>query len=96
MDRESILRILSENAAQIRRMGVKSLAVFGSVVRGEATPQSDVDVLVSFQGPVTFDRYMDVKLYLEDRLECPVDLVIAEALHQRLRPYVQQEAVYVT
>ncbi len=95
MDREAILRILRENAAQIRQMGVQSLAVFGSVVRGEATPQSDVDVLVSFRGPVTFDRYMDVKLFLEDQLGCRVDLVVAEALHQRLRPYVQREAVYV-
>ena len=95
IDKKHVIQILNQNTAQIRQMGVTSLAVFGSVARGEATAQSDVDVLVSFQEPVTFDRYMDVKMLLEDQLGYPVDLVIAESLHQRLKPYVQQEAIYV-
>ena len=94
--REQILQALRQDSDQLQILGVKSLAVFGSVARGEASSQSDVDILVSFQGEVTFDRYMDLKIYLEDKLDCPVDLVIAESLHQRIRPFVQQDAVYVS
>jgi predicted nucleotidyltransferase len=96
ISREHILQILRQNSGQLQDLGVKSLAIFGSVARGEATAQSDVDVLASFEGAATFDKYMDLKIYLEDQLNCSVDLVIAEALHKRIQPYVQQEAVYVT
>jgi uncharacterized protein len=95
LNREHILHTLRQNSAQLHTFGVKSLAVFGSVARGEASGQSDVDILVSFRGAVTFDRYMDLKIYLEDQLDCTVDLVIAESLHQRVKPYIQQDAVYV-
>ena len=95
-NREQVLRILQQNSARLQSLGVKSLAVFGSVARGEASTQSDVDVLVSFEGAATFDKYMDLKIYLEDQLDCPIDLVIAESLHKRIQPIVEQEAVYVT
>lgn len=54
--------------------------MFGSASRDEAGPSSDVDVLVSFTAPATFDRYMDVKLFIEDLLGCRVDLVTEDAL----------------
>ena len=95
-NREHILQTLRQNSDQLQILGVKSLAIFGSVVRGEATDQSDVDILVSFDGAASFDKYMDVKIYLEDQLNCTVDLVVAEALHKRIQSYVLQEAVYVT
>ena len=95
MNQETILEILQKHQRQLQKMGVKSLALFGSVARGESTAESDVDILVSFQQPATFDAYMDVKIYLEDQLNRTVDLVIAEALHPRVKPFVQQDAVYV-
>ena len=95
INREDILKTLRQNSDQLESLGVKSLALFGSVARDEATAKSDVDLLVSFRSAVTFDKYMDLKIYLEDQLNCTVDLVIAEALHQRLQPYVQREALYV-
>ncbi|MCK4600462.1 nucleotidyltransferase family protein [Candidatus Bipolaricaulota bacterium] len=76
-------------------LGVKSLALFGSLARGDAGPESDVDILVEFQGPSTFDRYMDLKFFLEELLNRPVDLVTRKALKPRLRPYVEKEAIYV-
>lgn len=76
-------------------MGVRSLAVVGSTARGESKPDSDVDVLVEFDGPTTFDRYMDVKLLLEDDLGCRVDLVTRKALHPLLKDIVDREAVRV-
>ena len=75
---------------------MKSLAVFGSVARGEAGPESDVDILVEFEGRATFDRYMGLKFFLEDLLGRRADLVTRKALKPRLRPYVEREAIYVT
>ena len=96
MDRDEILQVLRDHQAELRAMGVKSLAIFGSVARGEATPESDVDVLVEFDGPATFDRFMETKFFLEDLLGCSVDLVTRQALKPRIRPHVEREALYVT
>jgi predicted nucleotidyltransferase len=97
MDREHVLKILTKHQIELAEIGVKSLAVFGSVARGEADAESDIDILVDFhQTPVTFDGYMDVKIYLEDLLDVPVDLVVSESLHPRVKPFVHQDAVYVT
>lgn len=54
-----------------------------------------VDILVEFDGPVTFDRFMDVKFFLEDLLGCQVDLVMPQTLKPRLRPHILRDAVYV-
>jgi len=96
MTREQILEQLSARADEIRaRFRVASLAVFGSVARGECTPGSDLDVLVAFEGRADFDRYMDLKFFLEDLLGMRVDLVTDAALRPRLRPAVEQEAIHV-
>jgi predicted nucleotidyltransferase len=50
----------------LNSLGVKSLAIFGSVARGEADAGSDVDILVDFEGPATFDAYMETKFLLEE------------------------------
>ena len=74
------------------RFGVRELAVFGSVARGEASDASDLDVLVDFAGPATFDGYMGLKLFLEDSLGVKVDLVTRAALKPRLRERIESEA----
>ena len=77
------------------RYGVLDLALFGSVVRDQADPGSDVDMLVTFEGPATSERYFGVLFYLEDLLGCEVDLVTSKALREELRPHVEREAVHV-
>lgn len=96
MDKEEILALLAAHRAELDRYGVQSLAVFGSVARGEAGPESDVDVLVEFEGPATFDGYMDVKFFLEDLLGRTVDLVTPKAVRPQMRPYIEREMVYVS
>ena len=96
MNKEETIRRLVEHRQELVRLGVKSLALFGSVVRDEAQPTSDVDLLVEFEGQGTFDRYMELKFYLEQLLGCRVDLVIRKALKPRLRDVVEKEALYVT
>jgi len=95
MQREDVLKLIADNREAISTLGVKSLALFGSLARGDAGPESDVDILVEFQGSSTFDRYMDLKFFLEELLNRPVDLVTRKALKPRLRPYVEKEAIYV-
>ena len=96
MKKEQILTLLAAHRADLDRYGVKSLALFGSVARDDAGEDSDIDVLVEFEGPATFDGYMELKFYLEDLLGKPVDLVTPKALRPQLRPRIEQELVYVS
>ena len=96
MNRETVLALLRAHLPELReRFGVQQLRLFGSVARGTALPDSDVDVLVGFDGPATAKRYFGVQFYLEDLLQRPVDLVTEKALRERLRPYVEREAIAV-
>jgi uncharacterized protein len=96
MNRANVLQHLASSKAELaRRYGVIGLALFGSVARGTARPDSDVDVLVAFDGPATSSRYFGVQFFLEDLLGCRVDLVTDKALRAELRPYVEREAVHV-
>jgi predicted nucleotidyltransferase len=79
----------------VERYGVTDIALFGSTVRDSAKPDSDIDVLVSFDGPATSARYFGVQFYLEDLLGRPIDLVTDKALRAELRPYIEKEAVHV-
>lgn len=91
-----IIELLGRHKAELtRRFGVLRLALFGSAARDEAGQDSDVDILVSFDGPATSARYFGVQFYLEDLLGRPVDLVTDRALRSELRPYVEREAIHV-
>ena len=95
MQREHVTQLLSGQQEELRRLGVQSLALFGSVVRGTQRPDSDIDILVEFEGRATFDRYMELKFFLEELLGAPVDLVTHKALRPSLRPSIEREAIYV-
>ena len=84
---------LSACAAEVRALGVARLALFGSVLRGEASAESDVDILVEFvQGAKSFDRFMALADLLEERLGRPVELVTTEALSPFIGPRILAEA----
>ena len=95
MKSENVISLIKKHRPELARFGVKSLALFGSVARGEARPDSDVDILVEFEGRATFDRFMDTKYYLEDILGCRVDLVVPDAIKPRMKPAIMQDLVYV-
>ena len=96
MDRDQTLALLAQHKPVLaERFGVRRLALFGSVARGTARADSDVDVLVGFDGPATSKRYFGVQFYLEDLLGREVDLVTEDALRPRLRPYVERDAVAI-
>lgn len=96
MGKDETLQLLAQHKPElIRRFGITDLALFGSVVRDSARTDSDVDVLVSFDGPATSARYFGVQFYLEDLLGCPIDLVTDKALRPQLRPYIERDAIHV-
>ena len=96
MNRAQALQVLTRAKPELaRRFGVVRLALFGSTARDEARPGSDVDIVVSFDGPATSQRYFGVQFHLEDALGCSVDLVTEKALYPELRPFIEQKAVHV-
>ena len=74
---------------------MKSLRLFGSVARDEASPASDIDLLVEFEKTPTFSKYMKLKIYLEDLLGARVDLVTESGLRDRVRPHVEKDSIRV-
>lgn len=96
MDRSTILTLLSEHQGEIReRFGATRLALFGSAARNDLRVDSDIDVLVEFDGPATFARYFDLKAYLEQLLGRPVDLVTDKGLKPRARRHVEKDLIRV-
>ena len=94
--RERTIDRLRAAEPEIRRLGVRRLALFGSMARGEARLSSDVDLLVEFApGQKSFDRFMALSDLLERLLGCPVDLVTLEALSPFIGPHILAEAADV-
>ena len=89
---DAVQRIVNAEA-EIRRFGVRRLALFGSVLRNEARPDSDVDLLVEFApGEKTFDHFMGLALFLEDLLEHRVELLTPESLSPYIGPHILKAA----
>ncbi len=97
MEREQVLRLLKEKNAQIaKQFGVKSLTLFGSVARDEATSASDIDLLVEFNRPVGYFGLFALQDYLEKLFGCPVDLGTPDSLKPYIRERVKAELIHVT
>ena len=86
--REKALDILHRN-------GIKRAAFFGSIVRGEMTDESDIDILVEFEGRKSLLDLAGLKLDLEDALERRVDLLTYRSLHHMLRDRILAEQVQI-
>ena len=93
MTREAVIETLRAHMPELRRLGVAHLSLFGSLARGEDRPDSDVDILVEFETPISMFKFLDVKECLEGILGRPVDLVTRPALKPQLRDRILAEAV---
>ena len=96
MNRREILDTLAAHRNEWLAFGVKSLAVFGSVARDEATEHSDVDILVEYEPKVRVGlfEFIDLQHYLSDLLGRRVDLATPEALRKEMKPEILREAIY--
>ena len=86
-----LLETLRRHRSELKTFGVKSLALFGSAVRGEARPDSDLDILVEFDKPIGLFGFIRLKHRLSEILGRQVDLVTREALKPQLREHILQE-----
>ena len=98
MDRETALALLRDHAPELKAAGVARISVFGSVARGDARPESDVDVVVGLgdaasQGGFSyFGRHDALSQLLRDILGVPVDVVTEPVRHDRLRRAIERES----
>jgi predicted nucleotidyltransferase len=95
MRRHDTLTLLQAHRGDLERLGIRSLRLFGSTARDEATPGSDVDLLVDFAATPTFSEFMKVRIFLEDLLGQRVDLVTETGLRPQVRPFVEKDAIRV-
>ncbi len=95
MTREQVLALTTAHRINLEALGVKSLDLFGSVARNEATPDSDIDFLVEFEIEATLFDLFRVQHYLEDLLDSDIDLGTRAALREHLRVPVTQDAIRV-
>ncbi len=93
MTLDRIQALLTAHREELTELGVASLAVFGSVARGEARPDSDVDLLVELNRRMGLFEFAGLKLRLEELLGVKVDLVMPSALKPRVRERVLGEAI---
>ena len=96
MNRAMILDLLNKHRDEfMHRFGARHLALFGSAARDELREDSDIDVLVGFEGPATFDRYVGLKDYLEDLFGAKVDLATEAMIKPRLRRHIEKDLLRV-
>ena len=94
MELGAVLAILRAHHVELSELGVGSIAVFGSVARGEAGPDSDVDLLVEFSRPMDLFLLADIQDALSTWLGRRADVVPKDGVLPRIRARVLREAVY--
>lgn len=93
--KEEILKILKKELPYLKeKFKVKSIGIFSSYVRGEQTKTSDIDMLVEFDAPVGFFKFIELEDYLSEKLGVKIDLVTPDALKPLIKPHIIEEAVY--
>ncbi len=96
LDRDYVTERLRDAEAEIRALGVRRLALFGSFARGEAGADSDVDFLVEFEpGQKSFDRFLDLAELLARAVGRRVDLLTTESLSPYIGPHILAEVADV-
>ena len=93
--KETILEMLSSHADALHQMGVEAIGLFGSVVREEDTPSSDVDILVEFDAKQnTFGNFNALCDFLESTIGDHYDLVTRNSLSPYMGPHILDEVEY--
>ena len=94
MTRKEILDTIRAHKNELNRMGVRSLALFGSGAREQMDPGSDIDLLVEFEKTVGLFRFFEVQQRLEELLgTAKVDLVVRDAVIEELKGIIYKEAI---
>jgi len=93
--KEEILKTIKKELPSLKeKFKVRSIGLFGSYAREEQTTVSDIDMLVEFEAPVGFFKFIELENYLSEKLGAKVDLVTPDALKPLIKPHIMEEAVY--
>ena len=96
MERDEAISLLQQHEADLKRLGVEHLYMFGSTARGEACLDSDVDLFFDYQkGKLGVYELMDVKEYASGILGRKTDIMTRDSLHKTLREAIEATAVRV-
>jgi len=96
MDRDTVIRRLKSHEAELRRLGVRGLFLFGSAARDELRADSDVDLFFDYdKGRFGLFELMDVKESAAAILGCKVDIMTRDSVHPAIRKRVESAAVQV-
>lgn len=97
MNRADAISRLQEHAQALRTLGATSLYLFGSVARETSTPASDLDVFVEYDPEGRFNALdlVGIKLFLQEKLDMPVDVTTRDGLHPMLKSDIEQDAIRV-
>ncbi len=93
---EEVKTIIEKHKKELReKYGVKEIGIFGSFVRGEAKEDSDVDIVVEFEKPIGFFKFLELEEYLSNLIGRKVDLVSKKALKPHIGKYILEEVIMV-
>ena len=96
VNRQTILQFIRRNREHIKSFGVARIGLFGSFVRNEERPDSDIDLLVEYDvGQASFENLMNLAFFFEDSFHRKIDLVTPSSLSGRLKQYIAKEIDYV-
>ncbi|GAB4004843.1 nucleotidyltransferase family protein [Spirosoma migulaei] len=96
LNKQTILQFIQRNRVQIRAFGVERIGLFGSFVRNEQRPDSDIDLLVEYEaGQASFKNLMHLAFFFEDSLHRKIELVTPASISTRLKQYIAREVEYV-
>jgi predicted nucleotidyltransferase len=95
--KREIFKTISDHSAELKELGVRKVGLFGSFVRGEQTPESDIDLLVQFDpDKKNFDNFIHLSGLLEDLLNRRVEIITTEALSPYIGPHILSEVEYAS
>lgn len=96
MNREQVISTLRDHEPELRQRGVLHVGLFGSIARGEATPASDIDILIELApgAPVGLFEYVGITQYLADLFPVHVDVANRRRLKPLVRPSAERDAIY--
>lgn len=93
--KEDIFAIIKENKEKLKKYHVKKIGLFGSILKGVQTIESDVDLLVEFEeGKKTYNNFIELAFLLENLLQRKIDLLTLEALNPYMKPKILKEAYF--
>ena len=95
VSRESVFQNLKKHKAELHKYHVKKIGLFGSVLRGNSTESSDIDLIVEFEeGEKTYENFIELAFYLDEIFQKKVELLTIEGLSPFLRNKILKEAYF--